>query len=455
MNKLDCIIVGAGFSGLTAATTLCGKGRKVRVLEARDRVGGRTESGTLAGLRIDLGGMWLGPTQKRLSLLAEQFQIRTYPTYLEGEGLIRFGPAAIRIPGEELPLAFTEGSRRDLGTVGTKIHELTEALDPEKPWLHPDAHDLDRISVLTWLGRYTDDDSIRQFITLACNSLFCAEPEQVSMLFFLFYCKSSGGFDVLLSGSEGGAQNFLFEGGVHQIATKLAGELGDDLQLNSPVTSIRQSGDGVQVTSPTGTLTAERVIVATPPGLTAGIAYEPDLPPLKRGLLRRQPMGSVIKAWIAYDRPFWRDQGLNGFVVDHKCQFTPFFDATPPGTDLGVIAGFFDANAAVRNADLSQADRKSLVIEELTSTLGSEAANPVDYQERDWTSERWSEGCYGGYMEPGTLSVYGPALRQTFGRVHWAGTETATEWSGYIEGAIQAGERAAYEVIDALRSSRR
>ena len=194
---------------------------------------------------------------------------------------------------------------------------------------------------------------------------------------------------------------------------------------------------------------AKRVILTAPPPHIARIQFSPELPYMKRALLARQPMGACIKVWIAYSRPFWRERGLNAFALSDDQPFGPVFDATPPGASAGILAGFFDAREAVQTAHLSAGERRALVVEMLVGHLGPEARSPIDYVEKDWTADPWSDGCYGAYLGPGVLTQKGPALRTPVGRIHWAGTETALVWTGYIEGALEAGERAAREVLSA------
>ena len=86
----------------------------------------------------------------------------------------------------------------------------------------------------------------------------------------------------------------------------------------------------------------------------------------------------------------------------------------------------------------------------LVRYFGEQASQPLDYIEQSWAEEEYTRGCYAGYMPPGVWSMYGPALRAPVGRIHWAGTETATVWNGYMEGAVQSGERAAAEILNSL-----
>lgn len=443
----DCIVVGAGFSGLSAATDLEAAGKSVVLIEARERVGGRTEPGTLAGHTIDLGGMWLGPTQTRLAKLADDFGVKTYPHPLEGRNHFALKGSRASSEGEAYEKTYSLFGQLELLRVIKKLNRLTDAVSVESPWSSRDAEQLDGMTLATWCDQHVRGARVRSLLDMVCRSVLCAEPGQVSMLFYLFYLKSGGGLEVLISMADGGAQNFLFHGGVHQIGARLADNLKSELRLGEPVTSIQHSDGSVTVRTEKGTYEARKIIMATPPGLTERIAFEPELPHAKRGLMQRQPMGMCIKVWIAYAKPFWRDAGLNALILDDAQPFTPIFDATPPGSKEGILAGFFDALPAAEWTDRSPEERKEQVINAIVDALGEEGKHPIDYAERDWSAERWSQGCYGGYMGPGTLTTFGHALRAPIGNIHWAGTETATEWTGYIEGAIQAGRRAAQEVI--------
>ena len=449
--RRDCIVVGAGFAGLTAAAILRREGIDVLCLEARRRVGGRTEAATLSGLTIDAGGMWLGPTQTRLATLARDFQVRTYPTPLSGSARVRLQSAIVDVDGEALHEALPQDAIQDFARALAEIAALSEAIDVLAPWAHNDATALDALTLAHWMERLGLHTDVRTLLELVCRSVLCAEPSEVSLLFFLFYMKGGGGIETMIAASEGGAQNFLFEGGVHQIARRLGDELGDRLRLDEPVRGIAWDDAGCVVEARTGRHSARRAILALPPGPLLDIGFAPPLPTRKRSLLKRQPMGSCIKVWLAYARPFWRDAGRNGFTLDAHARFSPTFDATPPNATNGVLCGFLDADAAYRHLDETPEARRAAVLSELCDLFGPEAANPIDYVERDWTAEPFSQGCYGAFMGPGTMSKLGSALREPIGPIHWAGSETATIWAGYIEGAIQSGERAASEVLAALR----
>lgn len=230
----------------------------------------------------------------------------------------------------------------------------------------------------------------------------------------------------------------------------MSDELGDRLHLGEPARRIEWTVDGVKVQTDNGNWEGQRAIIAIPP-LLPKIEFSPALPQPKSRFNDHMNMGSAIKFWVAYERPFWREQDFNGLVARDDCPCTPVMDVTPTGTDLGVLAGFFDGDHAVRHGDMSSEDRRDIVLEMLAEHFSEQARSPIEYVDADWTAEEWSRGCYGACAPPGTFSHYGEWLRKPTGPITWAGTETSPVWTGYIEGAIRSGERAAAEVMTILK----
>ncbi|WP_299821562.1 NAD(P)/FAD-dependent oxidoreductase [uncultured Jannaschia sp.] len=448
---LDTVIVGAGFAGLSAARTLITKGREgFVILEARDRVGGRTKPGVIGNLDIDLGGMWMAPGQARLKRLAAHYRVRPYPTYLDGNAVFRISKRERQGPREDLSRLFGIGGGLAYLHARWKLERLMAPLDTERPWAHPEAERLDAMTVETWIARNVLHPLPRVAFRTVCATILCAEPSQVSLLFFLHYLKSGGGLEVLISSDTGGAQNLLFHGGVHQISRFMADEIGERLRLEAAVSAIEWNDDAVTVHSERGRFTARKAIIAVPPTLLRRIRFTPELPQPKTAIHDRLSMGSSIKFWVLYRTPFWRKRGLNGTILRDDVPTTPIMDVSPTGQDRGLLVGFFDGNHAIRHADLTTEDRRIVVLEMLAEHFGPEALRPLDYIDHDWTDEEWSGGCYGAYAPPGVFARYGEHLRIPIGPLHWAGTETASEWTGYIEGAIQSGERAAGEIMRAM-----
>jgi len=306
------------------------------------------------------------------------------------------------------------------------------------------------MTVESWADRNTRSPRLRSLFRLLCLSLFCAEASQVSMLFFLHYVKSGDGLESLISNGPGGAQNFTFHGGLNSIGVAMADDLGGALRLERPVDRIEWSDEGVKVHSGGEYFAARSAIVAVPPTLLPKIDFDPFLPQARQRLNQRLSMGSAIKYWVAYDRPFWREQGFNGTVFRDDVPCAPCLDVTPPGADVGLIAGFFDADHAINHADSTPAERQHHVVSMLADHFGPEALEPLEYVDVDWSSTRWSNGCYGNFAPPGVYADFGPWPRRPTGAIRWAGTETSPTWTGYVEGAIRSGERAADEALGLL-----
>jgi monoamine oxidase len=190
--------------------------------------------------------------------------------------------------------------------------------------------------------------------------------------------------------------------------------------------------------------------VAIAPTLAGRIDYAPALPALRDQLTQRVPQGSVIKVEAVYPEPFWRAQGLSGssYSDGSPIQFT--YDNSPPGGRPGVLLGFVAGSEARRLGTLSPAARRRAVLTSFVGLFGPAATHPRSLIEHDWSAEEYTRGCYAGFLPPGVWSDYGSALRAPVGHIHWAGTETAEVFTGYMDGAVRSGERAAVEVRGGL-----
>jgi monoamine oxidase len=456
--RADVVVVGAGFSGLAAARQLHAAGHSVAIVEARDVVGGRTRNASIAGGRYiaEVGGEFVGPTQDRILALARAMRVPTFKVYNSGQsvfsvrGTRTFYPASIGIPNDPDVQALLQ--------VLTGIDRLAADVGPLTPWKHSKARKYDAITLADYLKPFNLTPTANAVADAIFEAIWGADADELSFLYVLQYVAAAGnartpGAFLRLIATGGGAQESRIVGGSVVVAEKVAKQLGDHIHLESPVAKIKDHDNTVTVTTTNNlVITARRVIVAVPPVLASKIAYAPGLPTAKRTLLKAMTPGSLTKVEAVYDKPFWRDAGLSGQgVSDTGLARTPW-DNSPPDGGVGVYFSFIGGKLHSQWAALDPATRKAKVLDDFVRLLGDERARtPLEYLEKDWTTEKWTRGCPVGHFAPGVLQKHGAALRTPVGRIHFAGTETSDYWLGYMDGAVRAGERAASEVHAKLR----
>lgn len=447
-RQADVAIVGAGLAGLAAARALTAAGAEVIVLEARERVGGRVYTRAASnGTLLDLGAQWIGPTQQRIVALAEAVGVTTFPTYVDGLN-IEYREGQCTTYADAIPMNNPIAAMEMIETL-LELNLMAQDVPLDAPWTAERAAEWDAQTVASWVEIHVSSKIARMWLTLAVQAVFAAEPRDLSLLHFLFYVHSGGSLNELISVTRG-AQELRFRGGAQSIADRVAAALGERVILNAPVHTITQDDQSVSVVSDSVTVAGKYAIIAIPPTLAGRLRYRPKLPAHRDQLTQRVPMGTVIKVHCLYDTPFWRDDGLSGQVASDSGIVRVTFDNSPIGGSPGVLLSFIEGDEGRVWGRKSIDERRAAVLECLVRYFGDKAGAPLEYMEQNWAEEEYTRGCYAGYLPPGVLSMYGDALREPIGRLHWAGTETATVWNGYMDGAVQSGERAAAEVLSRL-----
>ncbi len=446
----DVAVVGGGLAGLVAGRELHRRGADVVVLEARDRVGGRTLNYPLGAEKVvEVGGQWVGPSQHRVLALIEELGLETFPTHDQGRHIFEHRGRMHRHRGR-IPFVPSPGLGEGYLAL-LRLERLARSVPAEAPWSAPRALRWDGETVESWARRHIRSHAGRQVIAMVCEAVWAADPADVSLLHLLAYANAAGGINRLIE-TAGGAQDSRIIGGSQQIALALADELAGHVVLRQPVRQIEHTAQGVTLQCPQLTVRARRAIIATSPALAGRIAYSPSLGSDRDQLTQRTPNGSVIKCLAIYEESFWRHHGLSGQVTSTTGPVKVIFDNSPSDGNPGVLLAFLEGRHARILARQTASERRKTVLGCLAKFFGSRATAPHDYIEKDWSAEEWTRGCYGAFFPPNTWTSYGHALRSAIGRLHWAGAETATVWMGYMDGAVGSGERAAVEVLDHLAS---
>ena len=436
-RKIDAIVIGAGLSGLVCARRLVDAGANAIVVEARPRVGGRLWSGRVGDAVVDLGGQWLSVGQPRLLALAAELGVASAPQPRAGRSVVDDGG---RGDGLFAQLATMIAQWRAIRRIG----RMARAIPPDAPGDAANAGALDAIALGPWLAGTIGNPVARERIAMHAELVFAADPAGLSLLGYLARLGATGGFAPRGPDLPGGGRDHRFVGGAQALALGLAEGLGGAVHLGAPVRAIDRTGSRLVVHGPAGRLVADHVVLALPPGLAVQLEIAPALPEPARRLAAALQAGSVVKCFAAYDRAFWRDAGLSGEAYCSRGPVRAVVDASPPG-GRPVLLGFVVGAAAATWHRRDPRERRCEVLDGFAGLFGEPAGTPLDYLEADWASDPWSAGCVAA-TPPGALAA-GASWRAPHDRIHLAGAEAAVQWPGYMEGAIEAGERAAGEVL--------
>lgn len=403
---MDIIIIGAGLSGLYSAVLLKEKGYRVKIIEARDRVGGRTYTQN----KIDLGGQWISSQQKRIMKLVEKLDVSYFPQYDDGKHIMNFGKVEIY-----------DGN---ISTVHKDFIQYLNILSQNPQKIKETAKE--------YMNKYCKDEKTRRMIEWLFKVCICVEADKLPFLFWLYFLRSCGGYEKIADIREG-AQEFRIKGGSMTLSEKLS--IGLDIRFNEEVKEIRQIGEKCIVND---TYVCDKVIVSIPLQLQKNITYSPPLPILKQELLKTCQMGSVIKIVILYEQPFWREKGYSGEIISDCPPISLSYDCS---TDE-----YYGLVTFVCGKDIPSYNKND-ILKAFEKYFGDDRAlHPIAYYDKNWNEDVYSGGCY--FTTFNTLLK--EELQTPFKNVHWIGTETANEWMGYMEGALESAERVVKQISRSL-----
>lgn len=449
MSEFDVAVVGAGISGLVAARRLTEAGSSVVVLEARPQVGGRTQLVEAHGLVIDRGGQFLGDAMPHLVALLQEVGIETKPnesTRDPGRQDIWYRNGVRTLYRGELPPLSEETTNVLLSAMG-QLQLLADTISVDRPWDSPNAETLDATTLGSWLRQNVQDEDATVILTALFSLAVVGAPAQVSLLYALWFVASSGGIAAL-----GADVDMTIRGGAGSLALKLAKDLGARVRCDWPAQRIDHGAHGVRITGPHGyAVTARHAIMAMSPAEVRQVRFYPPLPTARQALHATWAQHSIMKFHAFYDMPFWREDNLSGAALSDEPGAPIVFDGSPEDGSQGILLGFFASHGPRMFGGnepelLDDVPRlRSHVAHTLGKYFGDKAAQPKDMLIHNWATEPYVTGVVAA-TPPGLLTAFGEAIRKPVGAIHWAGTETANTWSGWISGAIEAGERAAQEI---------
>ncbi len=450
----DVVVVGAGPSGLTAARELKKSGLTVAVLEARDRVGGRTWTDTVDGAMLEIGGQWVSPDQTALLELLAELNLETYPRYRDGESIyIGADGSPVRYTGDTFPV--DPDTAVEMDRLVTLLDGLAAEIGPTEPWAHPKARELDTISFHHWLRQNSANEEACNNIGLFIAGGMLTKPAHAfSALQAVLMAASAGSFTHLTD------EDFILDrrvvGGMQQVSLLQAQELGDDVVLDSPVRTINwepdaDGGHRVTVVSDRATVNARFVIMAVPPNLYSRVSFNPPLPRRQHQMHQHQSLGLVIKVHAVYSTPFWRDKGLSGTGFGADALVQEVYDNTNHADPRGTLVGFVSDEKADAMFELSPEERRKAILESIAGYLGDEALTPEVYYESDWGSEEWTRGAYASSYDLGGLHRYGKDQHAPVGPIYWSSSDLAAEGYQHVDGAIRMGRITAARIAEVAK----
>lgn len=468
--EVDVLIIGGGVAGLATADTLFLAGADPRapkltycVLEGRERVGGRTHTQHPDLGYLDMGGEFIGPLQLYSLNTARRLGIEMMPLYMpeSTDCVWQYADGHIDLYKVTPDSSFPEN--RDVETNMVLVERLTGQAKMRlfDPWNTANAKALDAMSVQAWIDEHMKSPYGKQIYEVGARSALSVEPSEMSVLYLMWYAATCGSFEGLMS-VNGGSDCIRITYGMQQFSEKLADEIGrEHIHLGVKASKVTHDDSGVVVDTACGKrYRAKHLVVAMSPPMVDKITFDPPLPPQRQAVQREWRMGRTIKGFVCYKAAWWREN-YTGYTLSAKGPVTWTMDNTwlDPKTGLyekPSLMTFIVGEEADRWHDRPLEELKAAVLEHLAEMFQDERAkDPAllvgdGYYRCDWRNEPLSGGCPAAVPAIGAFAELAPALRAPVGRIHFAGSETATDWAGgYVNGALQSGERCGLELLEA------
>lgn len=441
----DCAIIGGGLAGLTAALDLVKRGLDVVVLEARDRVGGRVENGLLEdGQYVELGGQWIGAGHDAVMDLVERYGLKTIGLPSKGNLVVRLRGQNLEVPSAGEGPSLNPFEVSDLGQGLLRLRRLALRLRDDPAWSAANDAWL-RQDLRRWIQTNLRTQAAQLRFIEVYSAAFGPMSRDATLLEGLHQVNSGPDLESMLA-SNGGLNQRRVEGGMFEVCRAMAKELGDVVQLGAVVDRVTHNDRSAVVVLADGErIEARHVISTLPPRLATRMTHDPPLSQWRAETADTVGAGNVIKAFLVYEKPFWRELGLSGQSSADEGSVRVTFDTTT-GDERGLLMGFFEGADAASLSKRTVTLRQRAFVDSVVRTFGDVAANPIDYIERDWSAEPFTAGCHGAHFAPGVWTANGPILAEPEGVLHWAGAEYAARFNGYLEGAVRSGLEAAAAV---------
>lgn len=437
-NEPDVIVVGAGASGIYAAKLLKENGLRPIVIEAQASLGGRLKSHQITeNFHIELGGQWLAKAgQRRFSALLNKNGFLKNTNFSKGLMVYSNGDMIQHLKEKEVPLSLLAklDSLRFIWT----LHFLLQSISVKKPWRDGD---LDKISLHDWLRKKLCTSESRKFWSNTFEQGLCCDIGNISALEGLCNAKSLGGLKYLEN-----ADHYYFGEGLQNLFFKIARDHDLEILMNEPITQLTQTNDGVRVVTQKREIKSKYVIVTVPPQTYRNIRFEPELPKDFKSMICDYVQGHVTKVIAVYRRPWWRDKGFSGMITSPTAPFDFVIDSSPANPDVGVLVGIVTGPRSKKLKFQTTDQLKEIFTEHIKKSFGF-SERPTEFLHFDWNNTKYSMGGYSSRRRIHQWMTGKDCLQKPLERIYFAGTETALEWRGYIEGALESGERQAYKVL--------